>query len=152
MADVTGIRYEEFAALKWPQFIGWMAALMAVILFTEIAAAMRDGGNLSVVGIVVVVLVAAVLVLFQRRSFRSEYRKSGLAEIHLKYEFKREGWTVRQGEECVYITWDKTRKVKTNKNALLLYLNKKSANLVPLRDLSDDQVKKILDWAHAKNK
>jgi hypothetical protein len=46
----------------------------------------------------------------------------------------------------VTVAWQQTWRVRRNPNALLLYPNRKSVNIVPLRDLNEEQLGKIISW------
>ena len=96
---VHGIRYEEFAALKWRQFLRGFSAAVLVLAAAALFAVYRGGREIPLAGsLVLVLLVAAVLAVY-RSSIRRIYRQSGLGTMELTYTFDRDGWTVRRGGE-----------------------------------------------------
>ena len=92
-----------------------------------------------------VLLVAAVLAVY-RSSIRRIYRQSGLSGMELSYRFDRDGWTVRRGGEQVRVLWTRTWRVRRDGRSLMLYPNRKSVNLVPLRYISEEQLAQVLQW------
>jgi len=143
---VHGIRYEEFAALKWRQFLRGFSAAVLVLAAAALFAVYRGGREIPLAGsLVLVLLVAAVLAVY-RSSIRRIYRQSGLGTMELTYTFDRDGWTVRRGGEQVRVLWSKTWRVRRDRRTLMLYPNRKSVNLVPLRSVTGEQAEQILAW------
>jgi len=143
---VHGIRYEEFAALKWRQFLRGFSAAVLVLAAAALFAVYRGGREIPLAGsLVLVLLVAAVLAVY-RSSIRRIYRQSGLGTMELTYTFDRDGWTVRRGGEQVRVLWSKTWRVRRDRQSLLLYPNRSSVNLVPLRSVTGEQAEQILAW------
>ena len=143
---VHGIRYEEFAALKWRQFLRGFSAAVLVLAAAALFAVYRGGREIPLAGsLVLVLLVAAVLAVY-RSSIRRSYRQSGLGTMELTYTFDRDGWTVRRGGEQVRVLWSKTWRVRRDRRSLLLYPNRSSVNLVPLRSVNGEQAEQILAW------
>ena len=143
---VHGIRYEEFAALKWRQFLRGFSAAVLVLAAAALFAVYRGGREIPLAGsLVLVLLVAAVLAVY-RSSIRRIYRQSGLGTMELTYTFDRDGWTVRRGGEQVRVLWSKTWRVRRDRRSLLLYPNRSSVNLVPLRSVTGEQAEQILAW------
>jgi len=143
---VHGIRYEEFAALKWRQFLRGFSAAVLVLAAAALFAVYRGGREIPLAGsLVLVLLVAAVLAVY-RSSIRRIYRQSGLGTMELTYTFDRDGWTVRRGGEQVRVLWSKTWRVRRDRRSLLLYPNRSSVNLVPLRSVNGEQAEQILAW------
>lgn len=150
--QVYGIEYPEFAKLKWQQFLrGFsLAVALLVLIVLLLAVGKKLPGEMPVS--VILVLVLAVLALFAvyRSSIRREHKRSGLATQRLEYQFDRDGWTVKADGEQVRVPWSKTWRVRRNQNALLLYPNRRSVNLVPLKYMTQDQVKRVIDWCTGK--
>lgn len=146
--QVPGIQYREFAKLKWQQFLRiYSLVLMAVIAVIAVMGVMgRLPQELPLMGALAIVLIVLAVLAVYRGGIKQEYRRSGLSGLALEYAFDRDGWTVRSGEGQVTVPWTKTFRVKKNDQALLLYPNRKSVNLVPLRNLSQQQVEKIIAW------
>ena len=143
---VHGIRYEEFAALKWRQFLRIFSVMVAVLAAAAFFAVYRGGREIPLAGsLVLILLVAAVLAVY-RSSIRRAWRSSGLGSMELTYSFDRDGWTVRRGAEQVRVLWSKTWRVNRSSRTLLLYPNRRSVNLVPLRCLTAEQTDQILAW------
>lgn len=143
---VHGIRYEEFATLKWRQFLRGFSAAVLVLAAAALFAVYRGGREIPLAGsLVLVLLVAAVLAVY-RSSIRRIYRQSGLGTMELTYTFDRDGWTVRRGGEQVRVLWSKTWRVRRDRQSLLLYPNRSSVNLVPLRSVTGEQAEQILAW------
>lgn len=143
---VHGIRYEEFAALKWRQFLRGFSAAVLVLAAAALFAVYRGGREIPLAGsLVLVLLVVAVLAVY-RSSIRRIYRQSGLGTMELTYTFDRDGWTVRRGGEQVRVLWSKTWRVRRDRQSLLLYPNRSSVNLVPLRSVTGEQAEQILAW------
>lgn len=149
---VHGIGYPVFAKLKWQQFLrGFSLAvvlLVAVVLIMAATGRMPTEVPLSVVLVIVLVVLAALAMY--RSTIRREYRKSGIGSVELQYTFDRDGWTVRSGAGQARVLWSKTWRVRRNEQALLLYPNRKSVNLVPLRNLSARQVEQVIAWCTGK--
>ena len=87
-----------------------------------------------------------------RSNIRREHKRSGLASQRLTYEFDRDGWTVKAEGEQVRVLWSKTWRVRKNQNALLLYPNRRSVNLVPLKYMTQEQLGRIIGWCTGKKK
>lgn len=149
---VDGIRYEEFAKVKWQQFLRFFSLVVmlviAAVLVGVLAGKITEDIPLSGAA-VMLLLVLAVLGIY-RSGIRSEYKRSGLAEAKLQYQIDRDGWTVKQGGAKVTVPWTRTVKVHRNPNALLLYPNKKSVNILPLRCLKQGEQEKIIAWCTGK--
>ena len=149
---VYGIAYPEFAKLKWQQFLRGFS--LAVALLVLIVLALALGGKLprEMPLTVILVLALAVLVLLAvyRRTIQREHTRSGLAQMKLEYQFDRNGWTVKNGEGQARVLWSKTWRVRRNQNALLLYPNRRSVNLIPLQYLSKEQLDRIIGWCTGK--
>ena len=143
---VHGIGYQEFAGLKWRQFLRGFSLGVAVLLLIVLIAVYRGRTEIPLAGsLVLVLLVAAVLAVY-RSTIRRAYRQSGLGTLELTYIFDRDGWTVRQGREQVRVLWSKTWRVRRTDKALLLYPNRKSVNLVPLKHMTAEQLEQVLAW------
>lgn len=148
--SVRGIRYEEFAKIKWAMFlrvfsVAVMAAVVAFALYIGKAAA-----ELPLAAALAVILVVLAVLAIYRSGIRQEYKRSGLSDVALTYSFDRDGWTVSQGGSSVTVLWKNTIKMKRNQNALLLYPNKKSVNIVPLRCMTADQVAMVIGFCTGK--
>lgn len=148
--SVRGIRYEEFAKIKWAMFlrvfsVAVMAAVVAFALYIGKAAA-----ELPLAAALAVILVVLAVLAVYRSGIRQEYKRSGLSDLSLTYSFDRDGWTVSQGGSRVTVLWKNTIKMKRNQNALLLYPNKKSVNIVPLRCMTADQVTMVIGFCTGK--
>jgi hypothetical protein len=70
--------------------------------------------------------------------------------VELRYDFDRDGWTVKQGSSQVRVLWANTHRVQRTNQALMLYPNRKSVNLVPLRFMTQAQLDQILGWVQGK--
>ena len=150
--QVYGIEYPEFAKLKWQQFLrGFslaVALLVLIVLFLAVGKKLPKEMPVSVI----LVLVLAILALFAvyRSNIRREHKRSGLATQKLEYQFDRDGWTVKADDQQVRVPWNKTWRVRKNQNALLLYPNRRSVNLVPLKYMTQDQLSRIIGWCTGK--
>jgi hypothetical protein len=146
--QVDGIRYAEFAKVKWQQFLRLYTLLLLLVLAALIVSYatgyLTDEIPLS--GALALLLVFLALLALFRSTIRGEYKKSGIGSMQLIYRFDQDGWTVKSAQGQVTVAWKHTWRVRRNPNALLLYPNRKSVNLVPLRDLSGGQLEKIISW------
>ena len=143
---VHGIRYEEFASLRWRQFLRLFSAAVLILAAAALLAVYRGGREIPLAGsLVLILLVAAVLAVY-RSSIRRTWRSSGLGTMELSYSFDRDGWTVRRGTEQVRVLWSKTWRVRRDRRCLMLYPNRQSVNLVPLRSMTGEQTEQILAW------
>lgn len=151
---VSGIRYEEFAKIKWQQFLRFYSAVVMLIVIAAVVLMVLDRApsEIPLAGVVVIVLLILTVLAIYRSGIRKEYKRSGLAGMELSYTFDRDGWTVRQGGSKATVPWKNTLKLKRNQNALLLYPNKKSVNIVPLRCLRAGEMEKIIGFCTGKNK
>ena len=151
-AEVRGIPYAVFAQVKWSTFLRWASLAVALLALGALGlyAAGRLPHTASLTTLAVAaVLVAGVLVLY-RQSIKNAYRASGLGAMELRYTFDRDGWTVRRGREQVRVLWSKTHRVRRTDRALLLYPNRQSVNLLPLRYLSKEELEQIIRWVQGK--
>ena len=150
--QVYGIEYPEFAKLKWQQFLRGFSLAVALLVLSVLLLAVGKKLPSEMPVSVILVLVLAVLALFAvyRSSIRREHKRSGLATQRLEYQFDRDGWTVKADGEQVRVPWSKTWRVRRNQNALLLYPHRRSVNLVPLKYMTQDQVKRVIDWCTGK--
>ena len=150
--QVFGIEYPEFAKLKWRQFLrGFslaVALLVLVVLFLAIGKRLPSEMPVSVILVLILVILAVFAVY--RSNIRREHQRSGLANQRLEYQFDRDGWTVKAGSEQVRVLWSKTWRVRRNQNALLLYPNRRSVNLVPLKYMTQEQLNRIIGWCTGK--
>ena len=150
--QVFGIEYPEFAKLKWQQFLrGFslaVALLVLIVLFLAIGKRLPSEMPLTV--ILVLVLAVLVLLAVYRRTIQREHTRSGLAQMKLEYQFDRDGWTVKSGDGQARVLWSKTWRVRRNQNALLLYPNRRSVNLVPLKYMTKEQLDRIIGWCTGK--
>mgnify|MGYP007046437105 CR=1 FL=1 len=145
--QVFGIEYPEFAKLKWQQFLRGFS--LAVALLVLIVLLLAIGKQLpSEMPVSVILAVFAVY----RSNIRREHKRSGLANQRLEYQFDRDGWTVKAEGEQVRVLWSKTWRVRKNQNALLLYPNRRSVNLVPLKYMTQEQLGRIIGWCTGKKK
>ena len=149
---VSGIRYEEFAKVKWQQFLRFfsLAVMLVVVIVLVGVLAGKITEDIPLSGAAVAALLVLAVLGIYRSGIRSEYKRSGLSEAELHYYIDRDGWTVRQGDARVTVPWTKTVKVRRNPNALLLYPNKKSVNILPLRCLMQGETEKIVAWCTGK--
>lgn len=149
---VYGIEYPEFAKLKWSQFLRGFSLAVAVLVIAVLALAYNGKLPKEMPLSVILVLVLAVLALLAvyRQNIRREHKRSGLATQKLEYLFDRDGWTVKTDGGQARVLWTKTWRVRRNQNALLLYPNRRSVNLVPLKYMTEDQVKRIIDFCTGK--
>lgn len=145
---VQGIGYPEFSRLKWHQFLrGFSGAVLLVVVIAVILAAtgrMPDQMPWTVILVLLLVILAVFAVY--RSAIRQEYRKSGLGTMELRYTFDRDGWTVKNAQGQETVLWSKTWRIRRDPSALLLYPNRRSVNLVPLRGLSESQVRQIIGF------
>ena len=152
--QVFGIEYPEFAKLKWQQFLrGFslaVALLVLIVLFLAIGKQLPSEMPVSVILVLILVILAVFAVY--RSNIRREHKRSGLASQRLTYEFDRDGWTVKAEGEQVRVLWSKTWRVRKNQNALLLYPNRRSVNLVPLKYMTQEQLGRIIGWCTGKKK
>ena len=152
--QVFGIEYSEFAKLKWQQFLrGFslaVALLVLIVLFLAIGKQLPSEMPVSVILVLILVILAVFAVY--RSNIRREHKRSGLASQRLTYEFDRDGWTVKAEGEQVRVLWSKTWRVRKNQNALLLYPNRRSVNLVPLKYMTQEQLGLIIGWCTGKKK
>ena len=150
--QVFGIEYPEFAKLKWQQFLrGFslaVALLVLVVLFLAIGKRLPSEMPVSVILVLILVILAVFAVY--RSNIRREHQRSGLANQRLEYQFDRDGWTVKAGSEQVRVLWSKTWRVRKNKNALLLYPNRRSVNLVPIKYMTQEQLDRVIGWCTGK--
>lgn len=150
--NVSGIGYSAFAKLKWSQFLrGFSLAVVifiAGVLLLTVTGKMPKEIPLTV--LLVIVLVVLGLLAVYRSVMRREYKKSGLAGMSLQYQFDRDGWTVKSGRDQVRVLWSKTWRVRRNDQALLLYPNRRSVNLVPMSAMTSAQVERIIGWCTGK--
>lgn len=152
--SVNGIRYDEFSKVKWQQFLRFysVVVMLIVIVGVVLMALGRAPTEIPLAGVVVIALLILTVLAVYRSGIRKEYTRSGLANMELTYTFDRDGWTVRQGTSKATVLWKNTLKMKKNQNALLLYPNKKSVNIVPLRCLKAGETEKIIGFCTGKNK
>lgn len=147
---VKGIRYEEFAKLKWALFLRFFSVIVMLVAAVFIVYAGKTAVELPLAAALAVVLVVLAVLAIYRSGIRQEYKRSGMANVELTYSFDRDGWTVRQGGSRVTVLWKNTIKMKRNQNALLLYPNKKSVNIVPLRCITGEELQTIIGFCTGK--
>ena len=152
--SVHGIGYPEFARLKWQQFLRGVS--LAVMLLTVLVLLMAMTGRLPeelpLSALLVVVLMVLAVFAVYRSGIKREYKGTGLAAMELQYTFDRDGWTVKSGKGQARVLWSKTHRVRRTEQALYLYPNRKSVNLVPLKNVSREQVEQIIGWCTGKEK
>lgn len=144
---VDCIRYDEFAKVKWQQFL-WVYSVILMVVLAAVAVrlfAMGDG-QMALSGVVVLAVVLVALLFFFRSGIKSEYRRGGFQKLDVTYTFDKQGWTVSQGTRTQTMTWAQTYRVKKSPGALLIYPNKKSTNLIPLRCMGQGDEAKILGF------
>lgn len=151
-AVVDGIRYEEFAKVKWRQFLRLFSLAVMVVIVVVLVGVLLGKITQDIPLSAAAVAILAVLAILgvYRSGIRKEYQRSGLANAELVYILDRDGWTVRQGSARVTVPWTKTAKVCRNPNAILLYPNKKSVNILPLRCLKQGEPERIIGFCTGK--
>lgn len=149
---VNGIRYGEFAKVKWQQFLRLYTVLLLLVLvalvISYVSGFLTD--EIPLAGALALLLVFLALLALFRSTIKGEYKKSGIGSMQLIYRFDKDGWTVKNSQGQVTVPWKHTWRVRRNPNALLLYPNRKSVNIVPLRDLSQEQLAQIIAWCTGK--
>ena len=151
---VHGVGYSEFANLKWHQFLrGFSAAVLLLVVVVMILAFTKQMPR-ELPWTVILVLILVILAVFAiyRSTIRREYKRSGLGNMELCYIFDRDGWTVKNAKGKATVLWSKTWRVRRNDRALLLYPNRKSVNLVPLRAMTESQVQQIISFCTGRKK
>ena len=116
-----------------------MAAICGlIILFSGNASPAAFLGPLAIYGAVVVVYEVVIHVSY----------KDQLAVIDppVEYEFNGAGWTVTKGDVTVQIEWKHTPVLHRTKTSLFLYNDDTTSNLLPLRLMTDTQVKAVETW------
>lgn len=149
---VDCIRYDEFAKVKWQQFLRVYSVILLVVLAAVAYSCFGRGeGQMALSGVVVLAVVLAALLLLFRSGIKGEYRRGGFQKLDVTYSFDKQGWTVSQGQRTQTMAWANTYKIKKMPGALLIYPNKKSTNLIPLRCLKAGDLEKITEfWAGKK--
>lgn len=148
--QVKGIRYEEFAKIKWALFLRLFSVVVMLVAVVFIVYVGKTAVELPLAAALAVILVVLAVLAVYRSGIRQEYKRAGLAGAELTYSFDRDGWTVCQGSSKVTVLWKNTLKMKRNQNALLLYPNKKSVNIVPLRCMTGEELEKIIGFCTGK--
>lgn len=151
--QVDSIRYDEFAKVKWQQFLRVYTVILLVVLAVVAYSCFGRGENqMALSGVVVLgVILVALLILF-RSGIKGEYSRGGFGKLNVTYTFDRQGWTVSQGQRTQTMTWAQTHKLKKTPGALLIYPNKKSTNLIPLRCIGTGDLEKIVGFYQGKKK
>lgn len=150
---VKGIRYEEFAKVKWAQFLRLFSLGVAVLVVVAGILLWREGfdAQIPVSAAAAVLLVVLAVLAVYRSGIRQEYKRAGLSSVELVYIFDKDGWTVRQGSTGkATVAWKNTSKMRRNQNALLLYPNKNSVNIVPLRCIVSGDLPRIIGFCTGK--
>jgi len=152
--QVSGIRYDEFAQLKWQQFLRLFSVAVMLVLAVVLVLVYtgRISGELPVSGVAALVLILLALLAVFRSGIRQEYKRAELAKLDVTYTFDRDGWSVKNVKGRVDIPWNRTWRVKRGNKSLLLYHNKKSVYLVPLRYLTSEQLSAIIGWCSGAKK
>ena len=150
--SLSGIGYPAFARLKWAQFLRGFSLAVAIFIAGAIVLAATGKMPREIPVTVPLVLLLAVLALLAlyRGAIRREYKAAGLAAMALQYQFDRDGWTVKKGQAQTRILWSNTWRVRRNDQALLLYPNRRSVNLVPLSAMTPAQAERIIAWCTGK--
>ena len=146
---VDGIRFGEYSSVRWNDYLR-MLGICLLVFAGVIAASMAMGKGpqtLSVTLVAVLALMIFALITVFRGSMKKEYRKSGIGTLTLTYTFSPTGWTVQAGKGKNHVVWGKTFRVRSGKSCLMLYPNKKSVNLIPLRCLDEAALAQIMQWA-----
>ena len=150
---VDGIRFQEYSAVRWNDYLRMLGLCLLVIAgIVAVSIVMGKGPQtVNVTMIAVLVLIIFALVTVFRGNLKKEYAKSGIGSLELTYTFSQTGWTVRAGKGQNTVSWDKTFRVRQDKSCLMLYPNKKSVNLIPLRCLEQGALEQIITWSEKKN-
>lgn len=150
---VDCIRYNEFAKVKWRQFLrGYSVVVMVVLAALLYGCFVRGDGQMALsTGVVLGVILLALLVLF-RSGIRGEYTRGGFQKLNIIYTFDKQGWTVSQGTRTQTMTWANTHKIRQSSEALLIFPNKKTTNLIPLRCIAPGDLEKIVGFSQGKHK
>lgn len=149
---VDGIRFQEYASVRWNDYLR-MLGLCLLVMAGIVAVSMVVGKGPQTVNLTMIAVLALMifaLVTMFRGNLKKEYAKSGIGSLELTYSFSASGWTVRAGKGQNTVSWDKTYRVRRDKGCLMLYPNKKSVNLIPLRCLDQKALEQILRWCEHK--
>ena len=146
---VDGIRFQEYSAVRWNDYLRMLGLCLLVMAGIVAVSILMGKGpqTVNVTMIAVIVLMIFALATVFRGNLKKEYAKSGIGTLELTYSFTASGWTVQAGKGKASVAWNKTVRIRRDKNCLMLYPNKKSVNLIPLRCLDDGALDQILNWA-----
>ena len=93
--------------------------------------------------VVVYALVMGGYAVLTRINYRDQL---AVIDPPVEYVFDGKGWTVNNGVETVEIEWRQTPKLHKTRSCLFIYNDDTSGNLLPLRLMTDAQVKAVETW------
>ena len=145
-AKVQGVPYASFAKIQWRRFIPLLLSVPAVALIC-FAAFSRNGIQWQ--SVLVLAAFAAIAAYVYRGTLRTAYRASGLQNVQVTYTFTPEGWEARGEAGGASVSWKETHRVRKSSDALVLFPNRKSVNIIPAACFQGAEVERVLAWARA---
>ena len=91
----------------------------------------------------VYVVIMGGYALLTRLSYKDQL---AVLDTPVVYGFSAERWTVENGGETVKIAWKATPKLHKTRSCLFLYNDGASSSLLPLRLMTEEQVKALETW------
>ncbi len=143
---VSGIQRREYWQAcheSMKRFYILLAASMAaicglIILFSGNASPAAFLGPLAIY--------AAVAVLYEIVIHASYKDQLAVIDPPVEYEFTGSGWLVKKGDTTAQIEWRRTPKLQKTRDCLFLYNDETTSNLLPLRLMTEAQVKAVETW------
>ena len=143
---VSGIERKEYLA-ACHESGRRLYALLAVSMIAICGLIIVFTGNASPAAFLWPLGIYAAVVVFYELVTRVTYRDQlAVIDPPVEYEFHGGRWMVTKGEQTVEIEWKATPRLRKTGSCLFLYNDDTTSNLLPLRLMTDTQVKAIETW------
>lgn len=144
--SVGGIERREYyeACRESARRLYVILAVSMLVICAAILILKGSVGPADILGpVAVYVVVMGGYTLLTRLNYRDQL---AVIDPPVEYRFSGDRWTVTAGDETVEIEWQATPKLHRTRSCLFLYNDGASSNLLPLRLMTEEQIRAIESW------
>ena len=120
--------------------------LLWAIVYAVVLAVFLVKGSISVWGWAGPGVILILLALASEFSGRKNFKPMKYDEAVLDYDFSPQGYRLTVGDQSVFFHWEDAALRRTRSN-FLLYSDKRSSSILPLRCLTGPQKQQLMQWA-----
>ena len=138
---------EDFYAHLAKRSIG-MKMMVVFSLLIFVAQSIRiivDPSSLEsgIIWIVLVIFLFAMMLYSNKYNARRAFKNNKRLQAEYTYLISDSSIQIKSDKHTTTLSWDNIHKITESKNSLFLWLNKKQAQIIPKRDLTNDELEAI---------